>query len=116
MKRRGLPLADFSGDNKHELSVLMGSDNYWQIVTGQVERLTESLVALESTFGWAIQGPVSISSMTGTTCMHIQLSETAQLDKQLRAFWELESLDITGKRTESLKNEEPLQRFEETSI
>ncbi|XP_021468061.2 uncharacterized protein LOC110529827 [Oncorhynchus mykiss] len=52
LNRRGLQLADFPGDdNDPELSVLIGADYYWQIVSGRVERLTETLVALESTFG-----------------------------------------------------------------
>lgn len=38
MKGRGLQLADFPGDEKPELSVLIGSDYYWQIVSGRVER------------------------------------------------------------------------------
>lgn len=53
-------------DDKAELSVLIGSDYYWQVVTGQVERLTESLVALESIFRRAVQGPVAVSSLTET--------------------------------------------------
>ena len=116
MNKRGLQLADFTGDPEPEPSVLIGSDYYWQIVSGRVERLTESLVALESTFGWAVQGPVAVSSMTETTCMHIQLSEDAQMDKQLHAFWELESLGITSEKSESPDDVEALQRFEETSI
>lgn len=116
MNKRGLQLADFAGDDEPELSVLIGSDYYWQIVSGRVERLTNSLVALESTFGWAVQGPVAVSSMTETTCMHIQLSEDAQIDKQLHAFWELESLGITSEKFESPDDVEALQRFEETSI
>ena len=79
MKRRGLQLADCAGDNKPELSVLIGSDYHWQIVSGRVERLTKSLLAVESTFGWAVQGPVAVSSMTQTNCMHIQLSRLHRL-------------------------------------
>lgn len=116
MNKRGLQLTDFTGDEKLELSVLIGSDYYWQVVSGQVERLTESLVALESTFRWAVQGPVAMSSVTETTCMHIQLSKDAQIDKQLLAFWELESLGITSEKSESPEDVEALQQFEETSI
>lgn len=65
LKRKGLRLADFPGnDDDPELSVLIGADYYWQIVTSKMERLTETLVALESTFGWSVQGPVSMSSVT----------------------------------------------------
>lgn len=116
MKTRGLQLADCAGDDKPELAVLIGSDYYWQIVSGRVERLTKSLVALESIFGWAVQGPVAVSSMTETSCMHIQLSEDAQIDNQLHAFWELESLGIINEKSESPEDVEALQRFEETSI
>ncbi|KAL7881123.1 hypothetical protein SRHO_G00033770 [Serrasalmus rhombeus] len=116
MKRRGLQLADCDGDYKPELSVLIGSDYYWQIVSGRVERLTKSLVALESTFGWAVQGPMAVSSMTESTCMNILLRNDAQMDKQLHAFRELESLGITSEKPESPKDAEALQRFEETSI
>lgn len=116
MKRRGLQLADCDGDHKPELSVLIGSDYYWQIVSGRVERLTKSLVALESTFGWAVQGPMAVSSMTESTCMNILLSNDAQMDKQLHAFWEIESLGITSEKPESPEDAEALQRFEETSI
>lgn len=48
--------------------------------------------------------------------MHIQLGEEVQVDKQLHAFWELESLGITGEKSESPEDLEALQRFEETSI
>ncbi len=36
--------------------MLIGADYYWKVVL--VERLTKSLVALESIFGWAEQGPI----------------------------------------------------------
>ena len=44
------------------------ADCYWQIVSEKAERLTETLVALESTFGWSGKGPVSTSSVTVATC------------------------------------------------
>lgn len=41
-KKRGLQLADFEldGADGPELSVLMGADFYWQVMTGKMERLT----------------------------------------------------------------------------
>lgn len=52
-----------------------------------------------------------MSSMTEATSMQIQLSETAQIDKQLHAFWELESLGLTNEKAESPEETEALQRF-----
>lgn len=51
LKKKRLRLADFpDNDDDPELSVQIGADYYWQMVSGRVERLTETLVAVESTF------------------------------------------------------------------
>ena len=115
-KRRGLQLADFQLDGAEdpELLVLIGADFYWKVMTGKVERLTESLVGLESTFGWTVQGPVPMSSVTDTTCMHISLDEDTQISKQLHAFWEIESLGIVNDKAEKQEDTEALQSFEQT--
>lgn len=115
-KRRGLQLAGFQLDGAEdpELLVLIGADFYCRVMTGKVERLTESLVGLESTFGWTVQGPVPMSRVTDTTCMHISLDEDAQISKQLHAFWEIESLGIVNDKAESPEDIEALQSFEQT--
>lgn len=117
IKRRGLRLADFplEGANDQELQVLIGADYYWQAVTGKVQKVTKSLVAVESIFGWALQGPVTTSSVTDTTCMHISLTEDTQIVKQLHAFWEVESLGIINKQAESPEDSYVLQSFEQTT-
>ncbi|KAL1470274.1 hypothetical protein MTO96_040534 [Rhipicephalus appendiculatus] len=38
------------------ISVIIGSDNYWRIVTGRIERLSSDLCAVEKIFGWLVQG------------------------------------------------------------
>ncbi len=53
--------------NAIELSMLIGSDYYWRIVLGQVERVTVTLVAIESIFGWSVQGPVKMYSVASTS-------------------------------------------------
>ncbi|KAI3375601.1 hypothetical protein L3Q82_003921 [Scortum barcoo] len=116
VERKGLQLADFSldGSDDPELSVLIGGDFYWQVVSGKVQRLTKSLVAIESSFGWTLQGPVSTSSVTDATCMHISLEEDIQIAKQLHAFWEVESLGIVHEKSKSPEETEALQNFEQT--
>ena len=117
LKKNGMQLADFSleGTDDPGLSVLIGADYYWQAVSGKVQRITETLVAIESIFGWALQGPVSTSSVTDASCMHISLDEDTQISKQLHAFWEVESLGIVDKQTQSLEETEALQSFEQTT-
>lgn len=46
------------------LGILIGGDHYWDIVSGKVEWLSESLAALDSKFGWLIQGTVSMLTVT----------------------------------------------------
>lgn len=124
-KKRALQLEDFQldGADDSELSVLIGADFCWQVMTGKMERLTESLVGLESTFGWTVQGPVSMSSVSvsmssvsDTACMHVSLDEDSQISKQLHSFWEIESLGIMNDKTESPEDTEALQSFEQTTI
>ena len=95
--------------------VLIGADFYWQVVSGKVERIKETLVAIESSFGWALQGPVSSSSATDATCLHISLSEETKISKQLHAFWEGESPGIVNEPAESPGEAEALQNFEQTT-
>ncbi|XP_044027348.1 uncharacterized protein LOC122864200 isoform X1 [Siniperca chuatsi] len=116
IKKRGLQLADFplEGANDQELQVLIGADFYWQAVTGTVQKVTNSLVAVECIFGWALQGPVATSSVTDTTCMHISLTEDTQISKELHAFWEVESLGIVS-QTESPEDSDVLRDFEKTT-
>ena len=117
LKRRRLQFADAvdDGADDRELSVLIGADYYWSTVSGRVERLTDTLVALESVFGWSVQGPVTMSSVTEATCMHIRIEEDTLISSQLKAFWEIESLGITKEEPSDPDEEEALQRFENTT-
>ncbi|KAL2076870.1 hypothetical protein ACEWY4_027537 [Coilia grayii] len=94
LKRRGLQFADATEDGSDypQLSVLIGADYYWSMVSGRVERITDALVAIESVLGWTVQGPVTMSRVTEATCMHIHMEEDTRISRQLKAFWEIESL------------------------
>ncbi len=50
LERKGMQLADtaVSGMEMQELGVLIGGDHYWRVVSGKLERLSGSLVALDS--------------------------------------------------------------------
>lgn len=110
----GLQSADVSGssDKELELSVLIGADYYWKIVSGRVERLSESLVTIETIFGWIVQGPISMSSISEASCMKIVTEETTQVSNQLCAFWEIESLCISSKGEEGADVIEAQQNFD----
>lgn len=74
------------------------------IVSGKLERLSESLVALDSKFGWLIQGTVSMLNVTSDTeptdvgALHVSVDLDAQINHTLRSFWETESIGIVTER------------------
>lgn len=117
LKRKGLQLADYPDPSTcdTELSMLIGADYYWNIVSGQVERITDALVAIECIFGWSVQGPVTMSSVSDAACLHIQMNEDTLVSERLKAFWEIESLGINMKQADSPEEEEALHLFEKTT-
>ena len=55
----GLQLADTDQHStKSKIDVLIGSDCYWKVVTGEVKRDNRSeRVAINTMFGWCLSGP-----------------------------------------------------------
>ena len=105
---QGLELADhFSGCNENDpIDVLIGSDYYWDIVTGPIIRQNSGPTALESKFGWLLSGHLydSIASSTnivsnliisGNCCeTEFLSSQNEELTDTLKRFWETESIGI----------------------
>ena len=105
-----LRLADpSSNESQMEVDVLIGSDHYWELTTGEVLRGEHGgPVAINTKLGWVLSGPAPdmtphptsvklISTHTITTHtlrVDSQHYNTEKLDDRLRAFWELESLGI----------------------
>jgi len=99
-----LDLADSGGDSPLEVHILIGSDYYWTLATGEIKRGTSGPVAVETKLGWVLSGPTpSLNMETPVTSLvtHTLLSDiepvvsNQHLSSQLRSFWELESLGIT---------------------
>lgn len=98
-----LDLAD-NADRASSLPVdlLIGSDYYWDLVTGGICRGRGGLTAIHTKLGWVLSGPVPGQHSEGCsmnlTTTHVLCADTqitdAGLDAQLRSFWELESLGI----------------------
>ena len=56
----GLDLADSSdGCSRLEVDILIGSDQYWDLITGRTRRGTNGPVAIETKLGWVLSGPTS---------------------------------------------------------
>ena len=102
----GLDLADpTNGSSSLQVDVLIGSDQYWELTTGQARRGELGPVAIETKLGWVLSGPVPAPSCHQTpTCLITHTlridslsSQDAQiLDDQLKKFWSLESFGVAA--------------------
>lgn len=105
------------------ISFLLGSDQLWKVTRGEVRRFreNESMVAIDTIFGWTFQGPISLhstlSGSTNTMVCVLKISTRAHDENEatLRRFWELDSLGITDEpKTNSEELEAVKSQFERT--
>ena len=64
-----LKLADSSeGTFDLEVYCMIGADHYWTVVTNEVKRgLVAAPVAIRTTLGWVLSGPVNVISSPDTS-------------------------------------------------
>ncbi len=100
----GLDLADPSnGRSRLEVDILIGSDQYWDLTTGETRRGRSGPVAINTELGWVLSGPAMspdqiqpfTSLMTHTLRVDGQTLAVQALDDRLKSFWELESFGIS---------------------
>eukprot|EP00731_Ephydatia_muelleri_P005900 Em0003g148a len=102
----GLELAD-SGDLNEcrEIGILIGADQHWEVVTGEIVRGRSGPSAMKTCFGWVLSGPVpGVIAESQVTCSnishvltmqtHSSQQELVHLEKKLQAFWDLDTLGI----------------------
>ncbi|XP_067047748.1 uncharacterized protein [Acropora muricata] len=105
---QGSTLADSYPRNSGQVDVLIGADHYYSFVTGTCKRgeNPESLVAVESFFGWIIAGPVD--SYSKHTSAMLTMVENNEVTASLRRFCELESIGIVEAVNPTMSQEEEL--------
>ena len=56
---KGLKLADYhTGEDNIDIDILVGSDQYWSLVSGRVVRGEHGPTAIETKLGWVLSGPI----------------------------------------------------------
>ena len=104
----GLKLADSAeASDVLEVDLLIGSDSYWEIVTGQVVRGDSGPTAIHTKVGWILSGPTNHLETTinlvcaSTHTLKIDNSHSLEptLDDRLKRFWDLETLGIKNEET-----------------
>ena len=122
-----LDLADSPANEHDSIDILIGSDYYWDIVTGESIRGEFGPTAINSKFGWLLSGP------TGEQHVHANsnvvsnlvisgepvLNEANQVDEitnLLKQFWETESIGIKGDLNSANHSPIEAKRNEEISF
>lgn len=85
-----------------EIDILIGSDHYWEVVTGRIIRGASGPTAVETNFGWVLSGPEegvaqedTAINFTSTHTLRVDaFTEQQSLEAGLKRFWVLESLGI----------------------
>ncbi|GFX30669.1 DUF1758 domain-containing protein [Trichonephila clavipes] len=77
------------------------SDLYWYVIHW-IKRLDSSLVAVETSLEWSLQG--KCDERSDCTSVHLVHSEEESISAELRRFWEIKSLGILDKDSVTLGN------------
>ncbi|XP_064472440.1 uncharacterized protein LOC135386465 [Ornithodoros turicata] len=106
------PLPDSVADA--HISVLIGSDIYWTLVSGNIRRLTPGLTAVETRFGWLVQGayPVSASACTAVTTALSFAGPPCESDIDPAEMWRLDAIGITDDPSDPMHLHPALDEFE----
>ena len=95
-------------DSNSKVDVLIGANHIWDFSNGYIKRGKHGPVAVETTFGWVLNGPVpmqvsSVSNLISTHALHSassipthenDITQNNSIDESLDKFWVIES---TGK-------------------
>ncbi|MCP4456979.1 MAG: hypothetical protein GY816_02970, partial [Cytophagales bacterium] len=78
------------------IDVLIGTDYYYEFLTGRMHTLAPSLFLLDSSLGWILSGRCKTTSKTSTILSLLQhnSSDPFLFETQLENFWSLESIGI----------------------
>ncbi|XP_077557616.1 uncharacterized protein LOC144172899 [Haemaphysalis longicornis] len=101
------------------LSILIRSYFYWQVTSGNISRLTPLLTAVETLFGWTLQG--AHSDKTGCTsglsiALFLALMkpslDDAAADNELSSLWRLDVIVIKERPDASVLDRAAVEQFE----
>ena len=106
-----LELADHCNEQSSgPIYVLIGSNYYWSIVTGELVKGDSGPVAMNSVFGWLLSRPVSSFTYNSINHAHVVITDAVDgaptdqqdnlLSQALKCFWDNETIGIYDGTTE----------------
>ncbi|GBM59309.1 hypothetical protein AVEN_60653-1 [Araneus ventricosus] len=90
---KGLKLAD-TINNDTDVSVLIGADNYYDVMTGRIKRINRKLVAAQSLYEWCLIDVSGFPNKNSSDSSVMKVVVEEDVSKQLETFWQLENLGI----------------------
>jgi hypothetical protein len=101
-----LDLADSPSDDQRCINVLIGSDHYWDFITGEVIQGENGPLAIASKFGWVLSGPSDTPAGSNDieVTNNLVISGGSEFDysnetqdeimHELKRFWGVEAIGI----------------------
>ncbi|KAH6948869.1 hypothetical protein HPB50_026620 [Hyalomma asiaticum] len=113
LRELSLPLGDDSIEQDATIDVLIGSDQFWECLTRRIRKINSKLTAMETVFGWAVQGP-TVSKCKAVNCAQVVVLRSSVTDQQTepipRLFSELEGVGVSD-TPEKLPNVQIMEEF-----
>ncbi|XP_077535930.1 uncharacterized protein LOC144148229 [Haemaphysalis longicornis] len=99
------------------ISILIGSDQMWKIMSGEFVRSQENqaMIAINTKLGWTFQGSsteLTATATTSRTMVCVLQADVTQCDDILRSFWEAESNGILDPTSSGTSKSSALDHFE----
>jgi len=89
-----LPSNDVASTCSEPIRVIIGCDNYYRVVTGELVYLKEDLCALKTKSGWILQGAMHSDCQSQCNLINIQSGDLPAMC--LERFWTMELVDDNG--------------------
>ena len=93
LQQHGVELSDSAShpSNNNEIDILIGSDILPTVTTGRSIVLDGGAVAMETRFGWALQGPIRPNQSSKAVVSYLKAAKLT-LEEKVSAFWEIEEI------------------------
>lgn len=92
---------------------LLGSEHYWECITRIIQRLSNSLTAVEIAFGWAKHESKQLNFDVRSSYLQVLISAVdKQVPSILRRSWELEIVAVVEEADEDQSDNDIVQPSE----
>ena len=113
---QGITLADNYQWTNEQVDILIGTDNYYRIIEGEVKKGEHSgePTVVNSKLGWILCGSIEDQQQNRTTAMFATI-DVEETTTSLKCFWDLESIGIVEEKAQinSIEEIDAITQFNE---